>query len=388
MVQLLPSCLRSPEGKLTQMSAERYNRQIILEGFGEFNQKKLENASVLVIGVGGLGCPALLYLAASGIGRIGLVDGDTVSLSNLHRQVIFSTADIGKPKAEIAARKLAELNPEISIEAYPFFIVQNNILAIIESYDFIVDGTDNFQSRYLINDACAMLNKPLVFAAVAGFEGQLAVFNVEDENQKKTNYRDIFPVQPEKGEIPNCAENGIIGVLPGIMGTMQAAEIIKLITGMGRPMVNKLLNYNLLQQTFYEIGLIAAPDHTYAIPKDESSFLNANYGSQKEQKQYEVTEIDIKELENLQKKQTTVLIDVRETHEIPKLNSRKYKQFPMSNFEDLLHQEIVESNIVLLCQHGVRSIAAAEYLFEKYGDKKNIYSLKGGIVRWKDFFTS
>jgi sulfur-carrier protein adenylyltransferase/sulfurtransferase len=388
MVQLLPSCLRSPEDKLTRMSAERYNRQIILQGFGELNQKKLQNASVLVIGVGGLGCPALLYLAASGIGRIGLVDGDNVSLSNLHRQVLFSTADIGKPKAEIAARKLAELNPDISIEAYPFFIAQNNILSIIESYDFIVDGTDNFQSRYLINDACSMLAKPLIFGAVAGFEGQLAVFNVEDENQKKTNYRDIFPVQPEKWEIPNCAENGIIGVLPGIMGTMQATEIIKLITGMGRPMVNKLLNYNLLQQSFYEIDLIAAPDHTYAIPTDELSFLNANYGSQKEQKQYEVIEIDIKELENLQRKQTTILIDVRETHEIPKLNSEQYKQFPMSIFKDLLDQQIVEDNIVLLCQHGVRSIAAAEYLLEKYGDKKNIYSLKGGIVRWKDFFTS
>lgn len=388
MVQLLPSCLLFREDKLTQMKAERYNRQIILQGFGELNQKKLANASVLVIGAGGLGCPALLYLAASGVGTIGLVDGDTVSLSNLHRQVLFSTADIGQLKVEIAARKLAELNPEVSLKAYPFFITQTNILAILKAYDFIVDGTDNFESRYLINDACAMLNKPLVFAAVAGYEGQLAVFNVEDENKTKTNYRDIFPVQPEKGEIPNCAENGIIGVLPGIIGTMQAAEIIKLITGIGKPMVNKLLNYNLLQQSIYEIDLIAAPDHTYAIPKNEFSFLKTKYSCQKELKDHKVIEIDINELENLKREQTTILIDVREIHEIPKLNSQDYKQIPMSIFEDLLHQDISENNIVLLCQHGVRSVAAAEYLLEKYGNKKNVYSLKGGIVRWKDFFTS
>ncbi|GGI25390.1 HesA/MoeB/ThiF family protein [Pedobacter mendelii] len=370
------------------MSAERYNRQIILEGFGESNQKKLANASVLVIGAGGLGCPALLYLTASGIGRIGLIDGDVISLSNLHRQILFSTADIGKLKAETAARKLAELNPEISIKPYPFYISQTNILDTIKPYDFIVDGTDNFESKYLINDACALLNKPLVFAAVSGYEGQLAVFNVEDGNKNKTNYRDIFPIQPKKGEIPNCAENGIIGVLPGIIGTMQAAEIIKLITGIGKPMVNKLLNYNLLQQSFYEIDLIAAPDNAYKIPKDESSFLKTNFGYPKDDKHYRVLEIDIKELENLQKKDSTILIDVRETHEIPKLNSANYKQFPMSVFEDLLDQEIKENNIVLLCQHGVRSIAAAEYLHEKYGINKNIYSLKGGIIRWKNFFTS
>lgn len=370
------------------MRAERYNRQVILKGFGEENQKKLTDASVLVIGSGGLGCPALLYLAASGVGRISLIDGDVVSLSNLHRQVLFSTEDIGKLKVEIAARKLAELNPEISVKPYPFFIAQANILDVIKPYDFIVDGTDNFESRYLINDACAMLNKPLVFAAVSGYEGQLAVFNVEDENEKKTNYRDIFPIQPKQGEIADCAENGVIGVLPGIIGTMQAAEIIKLITGIGRPMINKILNYNLLQQSFYEINLIPAPDDTYKIPKDESAFLKTNYGYPKDEKNYQVLEIDIKEFENLQKKDSTILIDVREIHEMPQLNPTKYKQFPMSVFENLLNQEIAENNIVLLCQHGVRSIAAAEYLHEKYGTEKNIYSLKGGIIRWKNFFTS
>lgn len=363
-----------------ELNTERYHRQVILKDFGEESQQKLAEASVLVIGAGGLGCPSLLYLAAAGVGRIGLIDSDVVCLSNLHRQVLFSTDDIGMLKVEVAAKKLTELNPEISITPYPFFITQSNILNIIKAYDFIVDGTDNFESRYLINDACVMLNKPLIFAAVSGYEGQLAVFNIEDENGIKTNYRDIFPVSPETGEIQNCAENGVIGVLPGLIGTMQAAETIKLITGIGKPLINKILNYNLLQQSFYEIEVTTAPEGSYHIPLSESAFQSPDLGYPVDKNPDWVLEIDINELRDLQKKNPTILIDVREVHEVPKLNAVIYKQFPLSNFEALLDQEIAEKNIILFCQHGIRSLSAVEILREKYGTSKNIYSLKGGIV--------
>ncbi|MFC4211259.1 ThiF family adenylyltransferase [Pedobacter lithocola] len=368
--------------------SERYNRQVILNGFGTIGQEKLANAKVLVIGVGGLGCPALQYLAAAGVGTLGFIDGDVVSLSNLHRQLLFTTNDVGKLKVDVATENLSALNPEISLKAYPFFIGQTNILNILKEYDVIIDGTDNFETRYLINDACVLLKKPLIFAAVSAYEGQLAIFNILDDSGITTNYRDIFPIPPEKGEIPNCSENGVIGVLPGIIGTMQAAEAIKILTGIGKPLINKLLNYNLLQQSFYEIELFPGLINSYEIPKDENSFLNTKFGYFMDEKIYKVIEIDIDELQNIKTNNDTVLIDVREVYEIPQLNQENYKQFPMSNFEKLMNENLVETNIVLVCQHGIRSLAAAEQLHEKYGTAKNIYSLKGGIARWKHFFTS
>jgi len=368
------------------MDTERYNRQLILKGFGEEAQQKLSKAKVLVIGAGGLGCPALQYLVAAGVGKIGLVDGDVVSLSNLHRQLLFTTVDIGKLKVDIAAQRLNAINPNVKLETYSQFITQENALEIFSEYDFIIDGTDNFESRYLINDGCALLKKPLIFAAVSGYEGQLAVFNIESSVGEKTNYRDLFPIQPNKGEIPNCAENGVLGVLPGIIGTMMAAEAIKLITGIGEPLINKILNYNLLNQQFYEITITSSPSGTYKLPENENEFLKMNYSLESTPNQ--VLEIDIKELENLQKKDSTLIIDVRETYEVPVLNPLDYKQIPMSVFQSFLNQDIEEENIVLLCQHGIRSLAAAEFLHEKYGDKKNIYSLKGGVIRWKNYFTS
>ncbi|WP_244214230.1 HesA/MoeB/ThiF family protein [Pedobacter jejuensis] len=367
---------------------ERYSRQVILNGFGSMGQDKIANAKVLVIGVGGLGCPALQYLAAAGVGTLGLIDGDVVSLSNLHRQLLFTTNDIGKLKIDVATENLTALNPEVSLKPYPFFITQINILNILKEYDVIIDGTDNFETRYLINDACVLLKKPLIFAAVSAYEGQLAIFNIFDENGIITNYRDIFPIPPASGEIPNCSENGVIGVLPGIIGTMQAAEAIKLLTGIGKPLINKLLNYNLLQQSFYEIELSPGSVNSYEIPKDETSFLNAKFGFSKNKETYRVIEIDIDELQNINKENDTILIDVREVYEIPQLNQENYKQFPMSNFEKLVNENLVQTNIVLICQHGIRSLAAAEQLHEKYGTAKNIYSLKGGIARWKHFFTS
>jgi molybdopterin/thiamine biosynthesis adenylyltransferase len=213
---------------------ERYERQILLKEFGVAAQEKLLHAKVLVVGAGGLGCPVLQYLAAAGVGTIGIVDDDVVALNNLHRQVLYNMNDIGLSKAEIAAEKLKALNNEINVVAYNKRFTNKNALEIINAFDVVVDGTDNFSSRYIINDACVLLNKPLIYGAISKFEGQVAVFNVKDEvNKRAINYRDLFPVPPKDDEVLNCADAGVLSVLPGIIGTMQANETIKLIIGIG-----------------------------------------------------------------------------------------------------------------------------------------------------------
>jgi len=362
------------------MNTERYQRQIILNGFGVDAQEKLSQAKILVIGAGGLGCPALQYLVAAGLGCIGIADHDLVELSNLQRQILYGIADIGLLKAEVSAQKLQQINPEVELILHPFAIDKKNILETINAYDIIFDGTDNFETRYLINDACTLLKKPLVFAAVSGFEGQLAIFNVEDERGIATNYRDLFPIQPDAGEIPNCAENGILGVLPGIIGTMAAGEIIKLITGIGKPLINKLLHYNLLSQQQYEINI--SPSGDYRKLKSEADFMNTN----QENLVHSYIEIDVEQMISLGKTESTLLIDVRERHEFPKLDSNIYRQIPMSEFDAFLSSNIEEDNIIILCQHGVRSVAAAETLHQKYTNSKKIYSLKGGIAKWRSHF--
>jgi len=229
------------------VSYERYHHQMILKDFGEAGQQKLLQAKVLVIGAGGLGCPALQYLTAAGIGTIGIVDDDVVTLSNLHRQILYSTSDIGFLKAEKAAEKLRQLNPEISIIVYSERLTTQNALSIMKAYDVIIDGTDNFSTRYMINDACVLLQKPLVYGAVSQYEGQVAIFNYKKENlYEGVNYRDLFPYPPKDTEVLNCAEAGVLGILPGIIGTMQANETIKLITGIGKPLINRMLTFNAL----------------------------------------------------------------------------------------------------------------------------------------------
>lgn len=365
------------------METERYNRQIILNGFGEAAQLKLSGAKVLVIGAGGLGCPALQYLVAAGLGHIGIVDDDIIALSNLHRQILFSTADLHKLKVDIAAKRLQEMNPGTEIIPYPLRLEKSNILDILEGYDLILDGTDNFQSRYLINDACALLGKPVIFAAVSGYEGQLAIFNMRDEEHQCANYRDLFPIPPEPGEIPNCAEGGVLGVLPGIIGTMAAAEIIKLITGIGKPLINKLLYYNLLNNEQYEMSI--SPAHDYTLPKSKTDFLNMEYEYSRDVAKGYI-EIDAPQLISLQQEASTLIIDVRERHEVPVLDHEIFNKIPMSEFDAFLKTDITAENIVLICQHGIRSVAAAEALQEKYGCAKKIYSLKGGIVKWSAHF--
>ena len=365
------------------MNKERYHRQIILEGFGAAAQQRLSDARVLVIGAGGLGCPALQYLVGAGVGQIGIIDDDTISLSNLHRQILYNTEDIGKLKVAVAAERLQLLNPEINIIAYPERLTKNNILNIIKAYGFILDGTDNFESRYLVNDACGLLQKPLVFAAVSGFEGQLAVFNVAGQKNAATNYRDLFAIPPSPGEIPNCEANGVLGVLPGIIGSMAAAETIKLIAGIGDPLINQLLHYNLLRHEQYVLNI--SPADNYSLPKTEQEFLDMHYDNNIGFSE-SYSEIDIQKMQALQQDLATIFIDVREKYEYPVLDKSVYKQIPMSAFQSFLNTTVDAKNIVIICQHGIRSVAAADLLHQKYGDTKNIYSLKGGIAKWAGYF--
>jgi molybdopterin/thiamine biosynthesis adenylyltransferase len=254
----------------------RYQRQITLEGFGMEAQTKLSNAKIMVVGAGGLGCPALQYLAAAGVGTIGIVDNDLVGLSNLNRQILFGQEDVGKAKVHVAANKIKALNELVKVHAFQQTCDANFAANHFPDYDVIIDATDNFASRYLINDACVLFNKPLVFGAVSQFEGQVAVFNLEIASVK-LNYRDLFPEPPKNDEVLSCAEGGVLGVLPGIIGVMQATEAIKLIAGVGETLANQMLTYNALTNSFYKMQLIANPLSQLYLPKNIEIFKQMNY---------------------------------------------------------------------------------------------------------------
>jgi len=359
---------------------ERYARQISLKELGEIGQEKLKNAKVLVVGAGGLGCPALMYLAGAGVGKLGIVDFDLVSLSNLHRQLLFSVNDLGISKAERAAEVLKKINPEIEILFFNEILNNLNAINILSGFDIILDGTDNFSSRYLINDACVLLHKTLVYGAISRFEGQIAVFNTLGVNDEKVNYRDLFPLAPTDHEVLNCAEAGVIGVLPGIIGTMMANETIKIITKIGEPLINRLLTFNALNNQFYDMELIPRAETTYMIPQNISEFESFNYdwfcGINLR------FDLSNENFEALIKSSNIQVIDVREHGEKPEIDHIDYIHIPLSNLKEQI-PEIDAQTIVLLCQTGKRSTAAAEILSNHYGKSRKIYSLKNGIAAWK-----
>ncbi len=360
---------------------ERYSRQMSLKGFGEA-QAKLQSAKVLVTGAGGLGCPALQYLAAAGVGTIGIVDDDVVSLSNLHRQTLYTTEDVGAFKVEKAALRLKAMNPGVTINPYRIRLKKEVALDIIGLYDLVVDGTDNFASRYMINDACILMGRPLVYGAVSQYQGQVAVFNANsvERIESSTNYRDLFPHPPKDSEVPSCAEAGVLGVLPGIIGTMQAAEAIKIITGIGKPLINRLLIYNLLTNQFYDLNITPSADHN-TLPKNEEQFLAMEYEEVCLTESKDVIEIDATQFEALINQPSTIVIDVREKAELPFVSNFKHVQIPMSVFAEQL-ERIEQSTVVLFCQHGIRSLYAAELVYEAFGSSKQVYSLRGGLVKW------
>jgi adenylyltransferase/sulfurtransferase len=362
---------------------ERYHRQVILPEFGEEAQHKLLEAKVLVIGAGGLGCPALQYLAAAGVGTIGIVDDDVVALNNLHRQVLYSVNDIGLSKAERAKNVLQQLNPGIKIAACHERLTTQNALSLIEEFEIILDGTDNFSTRYMINDACVLLNRTLVYGAISQFEGQVSIFNLQPlkGSNEAVNYRDLFPDPPKDGEVLNCAEAGVLGVLPGIIGIMMANETIKLITGIGEPLVNQLLTYNALNNQVYILNLSARKETRSLIPKNENEFLKTDYewlcAAPAQQ-----SEIGSEAFNNMIANGDVDVVDVRELHETPAVNEFDHIRIPLAQLAD--NSSVFRSgNVIAFCQSGKRSLQAAKILSGIFGDAKKVYSLRGGILQWK-----
>lgn len=362
---------------------QRYQRQIILEQFGTAAQDKLSLAKVLVIGAGGLGCPALQYLAAAGVGTIGIIDFDLIELTNLQRQTLYTVGDIGKPKAQTAVEKLQAFNPEIKLPFYNIKLTTKNALEIINHYDIVIDGTDNFATRYLVNDACVLLQKPLVYGAILRFQGQIGVFNLVDPKKNHTtNYRDLFPTPPDPASVLSCSEAGVLGVLPGIIGTMQAAEAIKIITGIGEPLCNTILTYNVLNNRFYDFRILPAKEKKTSFPQNDAGFRNFDYewfcGYMK------LNEITSAEFDSLRKQEELNIIDVRETGELPEVEEFVNKQIPLSKFEEAIKEISIKNKVVIFCQTGKRSLAALKIVKEKFPDA-TAFSLLGGIEDWKKY---
>ena len=352
---------------------DRYQRQMILPGFGLAAQEKLLAAKVLIVGMGGLGCPVLQYLTGAGVGHIGIMDADRISLSNLHRQILFNESEIGFLKVDRAAEKMRLLNADVNIETYPFQLSQSNALEILSKYDLVIDATDNFPAKYLINDACIVAQKPFVFGAVSRYEGQVSVFNLATLEKRLINYRDVFPVAPPPGEVPGCAEAGVMGALPGIIGTMQAAEAIKIITAIGNPLHGRLYHYNLLQGQGYEIDISSSENKTVM---NEKIFLENVYDVKEDEA--DVPEISVTEFKRLMKLPGVFVLDVRERHEYPSIDFAD-AQIPMSELQTKMH-EIPEKEICIICHQGIRSLYAAQQITKQRN--LTVYSLKGGLTAY------
>jgi sulfur-carrier protein adenylyltransferase/sulfurtransferase len=296
---------------------------------------------------------------------------------------LYSVNDIGLSKAERATSVLQRLNPEINIIPFIQRLTVENALEIMRSFDITIDGTDNFSTRYMINDACVLLNKPLVYGAISQFEGQAAIFNYrQKDNDMPINYRDIFPQPPKDDEVLNCAEAGVLGVLPGIIGTMMANETIKLITGIGQPLINRLLTYNALNNQVFELKLTAREETRSLIPASETLFKQMNYewlcASSPES-----FEIDVDVFDELLENENIDIIDVRETNELPVVNEFYTRKIPLGQIEKSVESIKSDNDIVVFCQSGKRSRQAAILLSDIFGTTKKIYSLKGGIENWK-----
>lgn len=359
---------------------ERYQRQLILKGFGAEAQQKLLSASALVIGAGGLGCPVLQYLVAAGVGTVGIIDDDIVSLSNLHRQVLYNVQMIGKPKASCALDVLQQLNPQVKFTVYNERLTNINAVNILSVYDLVIDGSDNFATRYLVNDACVLLNKPLIYGAISQYEGQVAVFNVYQNNERSVNYRDLFPHPPKEGEVLNCAEAGVLGVLPGIIGSMMANETIKLITGTGKLLMNRLLTYNTQNNQTYELEIKARAETRSLIPATEAALLQTDYEFLCSSATV-VNEIDANTFNTIIAEGRAAIVDVREKDEQPVVTAFSHVQIPLNSLQQ--HTAwLTEDTIVVFCLSGKRSTQAVKQLTELFGASKKIYSLKGGIQQW------
>jgi adenylyltransferase/sulfurtransferase len=372
--------------KFSREELARYDRHIIIPEFGLEAQKKLKAAKVLVIGSGGLGSPVLLYLAAAGVGTIGIVDFDVVDDSNLQRQVLFGVNEVGQLKAEAARDRLEALNPYIDIVVHNTRLTSENALSIIRQYDVVADGTDNFPTRYLVNDACVLLDKPNVYASIFQFEGQVSVFNFKNEKgELGPNYRDLYPTPPPPGLVPSCAEGGVLGVLPGIIGSLQALEVIKVITGVGET----------LNGRFYIFDALNFESRTFKIKRNPANPLNGSNPTIKQLIDYEqfcglkddvrttVKEISAQELYDLEVSgEPFQIIDVREPHEYDIVNIGA-ELIPLGKITANADRIAKDKKVIIHCKVGGRSAKAIQELQEKFGFD-NLYNLKGGILAYID----
>ncbi|MCO5144419.1 MAG: HesA/MoeB/ThiF family protein [Oligoflexia bacterium] len=346
----------------------RYDRHFLLKEVGEAGQKKLKKSSVLIVGIGGLGSPVALYLAAAGIGRLGLVDFDDISESNLQRQIIYSTADIGKPKVKQAAKHLKELNPWINIKIYQEKLSPKNASEIFSRYDIVIDGADNFSTRYLINDAALIANIPLVSASILGFEGQLAVFNYK----KGPCYRCLYPEPPPSGSVLSCSEHGVLGVLPGIFGTLQATETIKIILGLNNNLGSYLIYFDAIQMDFQKMQLTKNP---HCLCNGDLKKINLNEIHSSCEFLFEISCEDFAKLKN---NEEVLILDVREQEEWDSGHILGAKHVPLSLLREKI-PNLEKKKIVAYCRGGKRSQEAVEIL------RKNNYqaeSLRGGYLAW------
>ncbi|OIQ03865.1 MAG: molybdenum cofactor biosynthesis protein MoeB [Zetaproteobacteria bacterium CG06_land_8_20_14_3_00_59_53] len=365
----------------------RFNRHIILPQVGLEGQEKLKQAKVLCIGTGGLGSPIALYLSAAGVGTLGLVDFDVVDDSNLQRQIAHSTADIGRPKVESARDKLIGINPHLKVNLHGEGIRRDNVRAIVRSYDLVVDGTDNFPTRYLVNDACVLEGKPLIYASIFQFEGQATVFNHQDG----PCYRCLYPEPPPPGLVPSCAEGGVLGVLPGVIGVIQATEAIKIILGKGSSLSGRLLLYDAMDMKFREVKLRRDPscpacgDHPViheVVEYEQFCGLPPTETQRQEEAlaDYDITPKELKTM--LDDSDKLFVLDVREPHEIEICAIDGTSKIPLGQIAERYAEVPSDMPVVVHCKLGGRSAQAVEFLRSRGYD--NVMNLSGGIIRWID----
>ena len=368
----------------------RYSRHLILPEVGVEGQQKLKAAKVLLVGTGGLGAPLGLYLAAAGVGRIGLVDFDVVDFTNLQRQIIHFTKDVGRPKIDSAAEKMQAINPNVEIVKHEVALTSENALDIIKDYDMVVDGTDNFPTRYLVNDACVLLGKPNVYGSIFRFEGQATVFAYEGG----PCYRCLYPEPPPPGLVPSCAEGGVLGILPGTIGLIQATEAVKLILGIGEPLVGRLLLYDALAMRFRELKLRKNPEcpicgdhrtitqlidyHQFCGVPREAPQADTKQETKVTEGEIEVTEVKAK----LDRGDKFTLIDVREPHEYQIASIPGAILIPLGEIGRRLDELDPTADIVIHCKSGMRSARACGVL--KANGFEHVRNMKGGILAWSD----
>lgn len=365
---------------LSKEERKRFSRHISLTEVGVEGQQKLKDASVLIVGTGGLGSPIALYLAASGVGRLGLIDFDVVDESNLQRQIIHGTSDIGVSKLKSAAKRIKEVNPFVKLDLYEQRLTADNAINIINQYDVVTDGTDNFQTRYLVNDTCVLTGKPNVFGSIRQFEGQVSVYWAE----QGPCYRCLFPDPPAPGSVPSCAEAGVLGVLPGVIGTLQATEVIKLILNIGEPLIGRLINYNALKMSFNQVKFMKDPDCPVCgqQPKIKKPIdYDAFCGLEKDNHTETKVEITAKELYDLLKsQQDIVIIDVRESEELASGIIPNATHIPMDQILENINQIPKDMKVIVYCHLGIRSYNVQQLL--KQQGYNNVINLTGGIEAW------